>query len=296
MADHNITSNGKINSVPKITAQMLRSCFEAGIVYLVIKNQSRSMSLSIHEGYRALAAQDASQNPIALICGNFILGEGIKHILSDTCFRIQEDAVHHPSSLSRVSEAEVILFIVEATRSPSEIAGLVRGLKAQCETARIVLLTDSLEGNFIVLAYQAGAAGVLHTGTAPEILIKSLELIMLGEKVFPAATMLSATNGMTSLPQEHQPGTTEERIDSHLPGERRLSQREQEILCLLTQGAPNKVIARKLNVAEATVKVHIKAILRKIRVQNRTQAAMWAAQQLGSASDEMRDSTPGEIV
>jgi two-component system nitrate/nitrite response regulator NarL len=41
-------------------------------------------------------------------------------------------------------------------------------------------------------------------------------------------------------------------------------------------GEPNKVIARKLHVAEATVKVHIKAILRKIGVANRTQAAMWA--------------------
>jgi two-component system nitrate/nitrite response regulator NarL len=50
------------------------------------------------------------------------------------------------------------------------------------------------------------------------------------------------------------------------------------------QGAPNKVIARKLDVAEATVKVHIKAILRKIRVANRTQAAMWAVNHFSAAS------------
>jgi two-component system nitrate/nitrite response regulator NarL len=92
-----------------------------------------------------------------------------------------------------------------------------------------------------------------------------------------------------TLSQEHQHGTTEARIDNCLPGERRLSQREQEILRWLMEGAPNKVIARKLNVAEATVKVHIKAILRKIGAHNRTQAAMWATQQLGSASDEIPD-------
>ncbi len=103
------------------------------------------MSLhSIHEGYHALAAQDATQVPTVLICGNFLLGEGIKHILSDTCFRIQEDAVHHPSNLSRVSDAEVILFVVEATRSPSDIAGIIRELKAQSETSRIVLLANNL--------------------------------------------------------------------------------------------------------------------------------------------------------
>jgi DNA-binding NarL/FixJ family response regulator len=54
------------------------------------------------------------------------------------------------------------------------------------------------------------------------------------------------------------------------------SKREQVILSHLMQGAPNKQIARELEVAEATVKVHVKALLRKLRVRNRTQAAMWA--------------------
>jgi DNA-binding NarL/FixJ family response regulator len=58
----------------------------------------------------------------------------------------------------------------------------------------------------------------------------------------------------------------------------RLSNREQTILKQLTQGASNKQIARELNIAEATVKVHVKSLLRKIHVSNRTQAAMWAIQ------------------
>lgn len=245
------------------------------------------MSLhSVHDGYHAFAAPNAPQISTVLMCGNFLVREGIKHILSGTCFRIRDDAAHHPSSPSLIPEAEIILLVVEATCSAGEMAGLIRGLKAECEAAQIVLLADSLEADFIVLAYQAGAAGVLHTATAPEVLIKSLELIRLGERVFPSAAILSAANGMAPLWQEHQPETTEARIDSCLPGERSLSQREQEILCLLTQGAPNKVIARKLNVAEATVKVHIKAILRKIGAQNRTQAAMWAAARLNAASEE----------
>ena len=52
------------------------------------------------------------------------------------------------------------------------------------------------------------------------------------------------------------------------------------------QGAPNKIIARQLDVAEATVKVHVKAILRKIQVANRTQAAMWAVEHMSSGSEE----------
>lgn len=55
-----------------------------------------------------------------------------------------------------------------------------------------------------------------------------------------------------------------------------LSPRERTILSCLLSGDPNKAIARKVDIAEATVKAHVKAILRKIRVQNRTQAAVWA--------------------
>jgi two-component system nitrate/nitrite response regulator NarL len=53
-----------------------------------------------------------------------------------------------------------------------------------------------------------------------------------------------------------------------------------EILGCLREGAPNKLIARKLKITEATIKVHVKAILRKIGASNRTQAAMWASQRL----------------
>ncbi|MEA2737171.1 MAG: two-component system, NarL family, nitrate/nitrite response regulator NarL, partial [Acetobacteraceae bacterium] len=56
----------------------------------------------------------------------------------------------------------------------------------------------------------------------------------------------------------------------------RLSERERLILTHLKVGASNKQIARDLDVAEATVKAHVKSLLRKLRVNNRTQAAMWA--------------------
>ena len=57
---------------------------------------------------------------------------------------------------------------------------------------------------------------------------------------------------------------------------RGLSPREQEILQALVTGASNKLIAIKLGITEATVKVHLKTLLRKIDVNNRTQAAIWA--------------------
>jgi len=67
-------------------------------------------------------------------------------------------------------------------------------------------------------------------------------------------------------------------IDESIPRshDRKLNPREAEVLSRLVNGEPNKLIARALNIAHATVKVHVKALLRKIGAINRTQAALWA--------------------
>ncbi len=67
-----------------------------------------------------------------------------------------------------------------------------------------------------------------------------------------------------------------------------LSEREVQILDGLVKGYANKVIARTCDISEATVKVHMKSILRKIRVANRTQAAVWALEH-GYCAEESRD-------
>src|SRR5258708_11662039 len=74
-----------------------------------------------------------------------------------------------------------------------------------------------------------------------------------------------------------------------------LSTREKSILRCLIEGDSNKCIARKINIAEATVKVHVKAILRKIRVHNRTQAAIWGMNN-GSATRLANNSSPPSTV
>jgi DNA-binding CsgD family transcriptional regulator len=74
-----------------------------------------------------------------------------------------------------------------------------------------------------------------------------------------------------------------------------LSSREAAILDGLVQGAPNKVIAHQLNITEATVKVHVKAILRKIRVRNRTQAAIWAMSRQPAAKNGAENCFPSRL-
>jgi two-component system, NarL family, nitrate/nitrite response regulator NarL len=251
------------------------------------------MSLNyIDENFSSYGAQEVPQIPTILICGSSFVREGFKHILSDTCFKLHDGKIDTTSSFPHFPDAETVLFILETTRDPSDMAELVRGLKAQCATARIVLLADSADLELVVLAYEAGAAGVLETTTGLDVMIKSLELIVLGELVFPTTPILNGLRHKPNYPEhEDQHEVTGAKTDTSSLETRGLSNREQEILRHLMEGAPNKIIARKLGMAEATVKVHIKAILRKIHAQNRTQAAMWANRHLQSAYDGVGDRT-----
>ncbi len=64
-----------------------------------------------------------------------------------------------------------------------------------------------------------------------------------------------------------------------------LTQRQAEVLALLVQGKPNKIISRELGLAQGTVKIHVTAILRKLKVSNRTQAALTASRLVVSSGD-----------
>ncbi|WP_425286916.1 response regulator transcription factor [Microvirga vignae] len=102
---------------------------------------------------------------------------------------------------------------------------------------------------------------------------------MLGGAVVPSGVLRSILDGR---PQDRRPPLHDHRAEPipFDPKTCQLSAREAEVLSCLRQGVSNKVIARQLDVTEATIKVHVKTILRKIGASNRTQAAMWASQHL----------------
>ena len=156
-------------------------------------------------------------------------------------------------------------------------------------------------------ALEFGAASFVDENMPTSSLVKELELVAMGEPVISVSILkqllgmaLPSLRGSRATCAVGQPqprpfgGTDQSAVqpgksappavdEPQPPGrqeqaepERQLSKREAAILSLLVQGTSNKVIAYKLQITEATVKVHVKAILRKIRVRNRTQAAIWA--------------------
>jgi two-component system, NarL family, nitrate/nitrite response regulator NarL len=156
---------------------------------------------------------------------------------------------------------------------------IIRQVQERSPETRIVALADLFDLGFVRTAHEVGVNGFCLTTSGPEVLIKSLELVMLGESVLPVAILRSV---LDAAPQKQEQPLQDNMAEPTLSDLKacKLSPREAEILGCLREGAPNKIIARKFDVTEATVKVHVKAILRKIGAANRTQAAMWASQRL----------------
>ena len=133
--------------------------------------------------------------------------------------------------------------------------------------AKIVILSNDFDFDLMFEAFKAGSDAYMVKRIDCEALIGSLRLVKLGEKVMPSELAKGFPARWTGRLLPSMP----ERDAIAL-----LSEREIETLRYLILGSPNKVIAGRLDISEATVKVHVKAILRKLGAQNRTQAAIWA--------------------
>jgi two-component system nitrate/nitrite response regulator NarL len=215
--------------------------------------------------------------PTALICDNFLLRSGLHHILQHTPFDLATPA-SEPGLLQQAA-SEHALILVDAHQTTGRMLEIIQQMREHFPQARIVALADQFDLSFVRSGYEAGVNGFCLAASAPDVLVKSLELVMLGETVLPFEILRTFMGGASQNREQPLQGSMAELEPSDLNA-CKLSAREKEILGCLTQGEPNKVIARKLDITEATIKVHVKAILRKIGASNRTQAAMWASQRL----------------
>lgn len=204
---------------------------------------------------------------ISILARNEILREGLKRILADESFKIQSSVADQKALMAEIRDGNSPhLIIVDATTA-TEGANICRQLRQTYPSSRLVLMADDYSVENVARAFAAGVDGYLVKAISCEPLVGALRLIALGEKVLPSQFVDSLVDPLwRTAPQTWE--TDSSRLN--------LSDREIEILRCLISGSANKQISRQLNITEATVKVHIKAILRKLRVMNRTQAAIWA--------------------
>jgi two-component system nitrate/nitrite response regulator NarL len=203
-----------------------------------------------------------------------LLREGLARLLDNSPFHV---VATFPRFLDQVAGAlpqgEPGLVLVDV-----DCDGIKR-LKEAWPSTRIVVLAEPPDADEAISAFRAGANAYLADVTSGDVLMKSLELVMAGATIFPGEMLPTILSSKHASPLVE---TAESKISAATIA--RFSPCEKAILDCLVDGSSNKVIARRVDAAEATVKVHLKAILRKIGVKNRTQAAIWALNQAASHS------------
>ena len=244
---------------------------------------------------------------------------GVKHGLRRSRFIVERTGTSFSEMLdSSVSAPSLVIF---SSLAEPELESMIKQVKAQCDVTRFVLLLDEEKQTALPETLMPLLAAVLPKEMAPDALKHFLEIVSLGQPLFVRVSNHWGSGPGSLMPEICRTQPTQRELHNvseqdapngvpvpfsatHVPPELtddkgpllqvsmslvgdyefELSKRQKEILQCLKQGASNKVIARQLQLAEATVKIHIRSLLKKLRLSNRTQAAIWATEMgLGAA-------------
>jgi DNA-binding NarL/FixJ family response regulator len=175
----------------------------------------------------------------------------------------------------------------------------IKGLRARLADAPLVILSNNDSREEILSALRVGAQGFLYAGTNVQLALEALSFIFMGGSYFPSLVQpqrrlaaqvkgkmdCNSPPGESALDAGH--GAVENGAEGAAgtgPAKSILTERQKMVLEHLKRGDPNKLIARALDIREGTVKVHVRQIMRKLGVSNRTQVAIACANGAGDAT------------
>jgi DNA-binding NarL/FixJ family response regulator len=152
----------------------------------------------------------------------------------------------------------------------------LRKLRDEQPALPVVVVSALEDAGTVRAALAQGAMGFIPKSSPNDVMMSALRLVLSGGRYLPPE-ILSADGAAPSPPAS---------LD-----DLRLTDRQREVLALMIQGKSNKLICRELGLAEATVKIHVTAILRALKVSSRAQAIV-AVQQLGITPIELAPASP----
>jgi two-component system, NarL family, nitrate/nitrite response regulator NarL len=207
----------------------------------------------------------------AIASGDSLLREGLRRILEDTRYRVDIMAPSIGEVLAFPDDLGLILLLSFSDADP-QFLDAVAELPHKWPKVRVVAIAAG-RAEQLVAALAAGVHGYLPWRISSEALLRFLTLIMLGQRVFSTAylDLPKELDGSISHSGGAAHGSEACRVEPDL-----LTPRERELLVFLLEGHSNKVIARSLGIAEATVKAQMVRLFVKIGAANRTQAAVLA--------------------
>jgi DNA-binding NarL/FixJ family response regulator len=210
-----------------------------------------------------------------------LIREALRHVLVQLDSRVvmieAEDCESGLALAEGHTDLDLVLLDLSLPGS-SELSGL-EIFRTRFPALPVVVVSARDEPGLVLGAIEAGAMGFIPKTSSGAQMVNALRLVLSGDVYFPPQAMAGAA--ATSPLAEPDPHNTS--LAPKPPvcvADLGLTDRQADVLHLMLQGLPNKLICRELRLAEGTVKVHVAAILKALNVANRTQAVL-AANRLG---------------
>ncbi|OFZ99062.1 MAG: hypothetical protein A2Z64_14700 [Betaproteobacteria bacterium RIFCSPLOWO2_02_67_12] len=207
---------------------------------------------------------------ILIVDDHPLVREGVRHTLAS----LQRDVIvleaGNANEALELSAQHPDLDLVMLDLALPGMPGLavLEELRQRGCTAPVVVLSGSCERADVIAALNSGAMGFIPKLSSSELMLQALRLVFAGGVYIPPLAL-----GMLDLPGV---GGASDAAGPKSLQQLGLSERQRQVLALIAQGKPNKVIASDLAIAEPTVKAHITEILRALQVTNRSQAMIVA--------------------
>lgn len=207
---------------------------------------------------------------ILLIDDHPLLRQGIKQLVEmEDDMVVLGEASNAGDGIRLATELEPDLILMDLNMPDVNGIEALKKLRDLDVSSHIVMFTVSDQEDDVVAALRAGADGYLLKDMEPEDMIAQLRQAALGKTVISSRlTTLLAEALRSNKPQQ----TSRPDFDSLTP-------REKDILRLIAEGLSNKMIGRKLDISDGTVKVHVKHLLKKLSLRSRVEVAVWAVEE-----------------
>ena len=220
---------------------------------------------------------------LLLVDDHNLFRRGLKALLDqDERFEVSAEASDVGEALRQLAKSEPDVILLDNHLPGVRGVEAIPALKEAAPRARVLMLTVSEDAQDLSAALQAGADGYLLKTVESDQLCEAIVQALDGNSVVSPEMMTKLVSAFRTLPANDSAAAPLEptpELRGLSEAMQSLSPREREILALIARGDSNKLIARELDIAETTVKIHVQHILRKLGLSSRVQAAVYAVHQ-----------------
>jgi DNA-binding NarL/FixJ family response regulator len=211
------------------------------------------------------ATTNGSKVSVLLVDDHAIVREGLRALLEDTVASIIGEAANGDEAVAMTDRLQPMLVLMDLKMPGLPAADAIRVIRARHPATQILVLTSYAEDKQVQEMISAGALGYVLKDVAKAELVRAMTTVARGEPWLHAEAQRMLVNRM--------------RRPAELDPLELLTDRERSVLRLLAQGKSNRAIARSLQLTEGTIKGYVSNILAKLKLEDRTQAALLAVRQ-----------------